>query len=511
MTCAQEGNVFTWCYPVCVVLELTLPGRGPAAECKQVKMADLGPHQKAQSQSQQSSQSSAKQTLKVQRKQKDVDGAVKRPAASTGADTVGKKPPPARHSHSSSNSNQPRASTSKDSGATSGDMEALIKQTMTGLMQSFEQNLGSRLGKLESAVSEMQTGQDEYYTASGDYEYEADDQHDYDDDEHDEYADFDPSGLRHGAVHDVSEDESEHADEDEPEAKRHRLSGSEAVNDQEGKKPSKLLDRIKVKYGIKEAQALDEEIVDVVTTTLTQSLSDDELSALVSKYDTPKNCPLLTKVKINKLIWDKLEPTVRTYDSNLQKIQGAVMTSVIALSRVLEKVVTHQRKFKCSDDAAKSMDDILDTTSDALSLACVANSVVNNKRREHVKTSLNDDYKGLCSSATPVTTELFGDDVTKQVKDLAEVSKVGKNLAAAKFVRGTKKSRPPYRGRGRGLFRGRGRGFYHQPYQPYYSSGNFLFPPHGGEHGRYNSGRKPQAYRGSGRGAANRGSHKQTE
>ena len=60
--------------------------------------------------------------------------------------------------------------------------------------------------------------------------------------------------------------------------------------------------------------------------------------------------------------------------------------------------------------------EILDVATDALSMAGVANMEINNHRKEQIKHNLSDKYKGLCSSSAPVTTQLFGDDVTKQVK-----------------------------------------------------------------------------------------------
>ena len=50
---------------------------------------------------------------------------------------------------------------------------------------------------------------------------------------------------------------------------------------------------------------------------------------------------------------------------------------------------------------------------------------VNTKRHELIKPDLNDQFKQLCGSHTPVTKLLFWDDLPKLVKEISETNKVG--------------------------------------------------------------------------------------
>lgn len=351
----------------------------------------------------------------------------------------------------------PRGSAMLDSEQNESTVSADNIETMlTNVMTNFENKFAARMAKLEGAVSYIQSEAFGYDDEAEEDEEEAEtgeSQNDwYDPSNTDETMASQSSDLSDG------EDDQTKA----PPQKKARLSPGktdDSAQSSSATKPSKLLDRVNQKYGIKEGQELDDEICDVVKTTLTKALSEEEMTALTSKYDTPKNCELLTKVKVNQLIWDKLEPTVRTNDLKLQKIQGSMMKGVTAMNRVMEKVLIHQRKFKCSDEEERSLDDVLDTAIDALSLACIANMDLNTRRRDLIKGDLSEDYKGLCATSVPVTTELFGDEVTKQVKELAEVSKVGKNLAN-RSKNSVSRGRSLWRGRSRGAFipRGRGRG-----------------------------------------------------
>ena len=66
------------------------------------------------------------------------------------------------------------------------------------------------------------------------------------------------------------------------------------------------------------------------------------------------------------------------------------------------------------------------------SLALMGHSIneVNIKRRELIKPDLNDQFKQLCGSHTPVTKLLFGDDLPKSVKEISETNKVGVKVSS---------------------------------------------------------------------------------
>ncbi|XP_060574268.1 uncharacterized protein LOC132731984 [Ruditapes philippinarum] len=70
---------------------------------------------------------------------------------------------------------------------------------------------------------------------------------------------------------------------------------------------------------------------------------------------------------------------------------------------------------------------------------------------------LDNRYKQLCSANVPFTDKLYGDDVCKNVKEIQDMSRVGKQLSVLSRFKGPRRGRPypsgPY-----GNFRGRGRG-----------------------------------------------------
>ena len=75
--------------------------------------------------------------------------------------------------------------------------------------------------------------------------------------------------------------------------------------------------------------------------------------------------------------------------------------------------------------------------------------------REMIKPDLNAEYKRLCSPTTPITNNLFGDNLAQQVKDIGDTNKLRNKLASsASATRG--RGGPRGRGAVGGAYRGRG-------------------------------------------------------
>ena len=73
---------------------------------------------------------------------------------------------------------------------------------------------------------------------------------------------------------------------------------------------------------------------------------------------------------------------------------------------------------------------LIRTATDSVALLGAANFGLN-RQRDSIKPELNADYKHLCSPTVPFTDFLFGDDpdLSKQLKDLAEATKVSKKIS----------------------------------------------------------------------------------
>ena len=62
---------------------------------------------------------------------------------------------------------------------------------------------------------------------------------------------------------------------------------------------------------------------------------------------------------------------------------------------------------------------------DSIALLCNAHTKLNMKRRELIKPGLNPPYTRLSKEDIKTTSKLFGDDLSKHLKDMAELKKAG--------------------------------------------------------------------------------------
>ena len=110
---------------------------------------------------------------------------------------------------------------------------------------------------------------------------------------------------------------------------------------------------------------------------------------------------------------------MHSVDSNMQEIQDAVVKSAIIITKVL---------VSCSDIIPP---DKIESGADALGLLGQANKLINVRRRELHKSNLNKDYHYFCASSHKYTDLLYGDDISKNVKEIQDVNK--KALESSNF------------------------------------------------------------------------------
>ena len=58
------------------------------------------------------------------------------------------------------------------------------------------------------------------------------------------------------------------------------------------------------------------------------------------------------------------------------------------------------------------------------------NRELNLKRHELLRPGLNAQFSALCNASTPISTELFGDDVRKEIAEVSGANRLGKKLAS---------------------------------------------------------------------------------
>jgi hypothetical protein len=246
----------------------------------------------------------------------------------------------------------------------------------------------------------------------------------------------------------------------------------------------KLLEEIEQELEAENAgQEIPQDMATVLNKLMEAGLPEEKLNIRLNKYKRPSNCPKMVKVKVNTLIWEQLTPNTRSQDVKLQKVSNLLVKAVCAMTGALTDL-------KAKAEADESLGKTFRTLLDSFTFLAAGSRELNVKRRELLKPDLNASYKLLCAPSVPMTEELFGDDLSTQVKDITEANKTAKSISRG------------FRG-----FRGRGGTRSRYPRRPFLGRGgrggrSTYYRGQGGYAGSYGQG---QQRRGRGRGTSTQG------
>ena len=148
--------------------------------------------------------------------------------------------------------------------------------------------------------------------------------------------------------------------------------------------------------------------------------NETKLNDLKKKYIPPNNCEGLSETRVNTSIWNNLGETARSNYLKLQKVQKYLVKGMTAVVAVFDALV--------KDESNSSQEDNIDKLMDAVILLANASSEVILRRRERLKPQLHPSYRHLCNPSNTITSQLFGDDLPKAVKDIAEANKISSTI-----------------------------------------------------------------------------------
>lgn len=216
-------------------------------------------------------------------------------------------------------------------------------------------------------------------------------------------------------------------------------------------------------YGDKTGAPVQEKVASLVGNICSNKLSATKHKEMCEKYERPNNVDLLQTTQVNKLVWDHVNLQTRTRDLKLQKIQLSNIKAMTALTVIVNDIM--------SGKGGLEKETILSKLTDALAMMGTANINFNHIRRELFKPEIKAEYRNLCSKSTPITTLLFGDDVSQQVRDISDANKMSRRCLTPY---GGRTRGSGYRGRTRG--RGRAQSYSQTQYRPFLGQRNFRRP-----------------------------------
>ena len=219
--------------------------------------------------------------------------------------------------------------------------------------------------------------------------------------------------------------------------------------------------------------AISQSLANLINTACTSQCITD---SLMDKFKIPENCDKLSAPRVKTEFWKVMNKRAQGYDkyfSDTQNLVAAGMVSVIRLAEAMKGQIA-------SNPEAK------DLMTNTLTLMGQIQYNLSIRRRYMIRPHLKKKYQNLCNYNVQITSNLFGDDLAKEIKNCdAAVSVAKENYGYGGY-------RPQ---RSRGYFRGaRGQrgGYRYQPYPPHYG-----YPQYYNHYGQYGS-----SFRGNSRGFA---------
>lgn len=169
--------------------------------------------------------------------------------------------------------------------------------------------------------------------------------------------------------------------------------------------------------------AITEKVASLIDNMASGGLSPETVKERVDKYPPPENCKFLCTTTINEEVWDLLPRRSRTVDLAFQKVQELLVQGLSSLSILGDQLVKDLQTGKPTN-----VRQVLDQVMDSIALVANANYKLNMKRRELIKPDLNPPFTRLCKEDIKPSTKLFGDELSKHLKDMAEAKKAGRQM-----------------------------------------------------------------------------------
>ena len=121
---------------------------------------------------------------------------------------------------------------------------------------------------------------------------------------------------------------------------------------------------------------------------------------------------------MNEEIWDLLNRKRGTVDLAFQRVQEPIVQGLSSLVILADRLLKDIQSAK-TVNARETLTHVIDS----IALFGHANWTLNIKRRELIKPDLNPPYTRLCKEEIKPSTKLFGDDLTKHLKEMSEVKR----------------------------------------------------------------------------------------
>ena len=216
---------------------------------------------------------------------------------------------------------------------------------------------------------------------------------------------------------DLSSADSDVLEVEEPAAKRPK--SDEAGQSTENEL---ILGQLQKEFDLAEHKGaeINANLAAIVSKLLKEETEEDKLTEIKKRYPGPRNCERLAETRVNLPIWNNLLEKARSADIKLQKVQKSPVKGATAVASVVNNLITAP--------GMPSKNEVVNNFMDGVLLLANANMELNVRRREALRPELHASCRYLSAPSNPISSELFGDDLPKAVKDITDTNRITSKL-----------------------------------------------------------------------------------
>ncbi len=164
-----------------------------------------------------------------------------------------------------------------------------------------------------------------------------------------------------------------------------------------------------------EGPAVSSKMADLVNDMLGGSLTLDQINKKVDSLKRPSNIPHLIAPLVSERVWKlkAIQSQSKSADVKFQQVQKMLTSGLVPLIRVIDEM--SQTKNGLTQDKVNSLAvELLE----GLQMLTATNNSINMKRKDTFREDLPKYLQPLCNHSRPVTKDLFGDEVDKEMEVL---------------------------------------------------------------------------------------------
>eukprot|EP00794_Sanderia_malayensis_P003987 gene3987-4536_t len=163
---------------------------------------------------------------------------------------------------------------------------------------------------------------------------------------------------------------------------------------------------------------LDEELLCAVESESPQWLHYLRVTPFYLVWQSGSKVPL-----INEAIYKGLPNPIKRKDGDLMGIQKEILAANNAVTKIANSILDADSKSEIVNSK-----EIVKMTLDAVTLLGLAHSKLNNQRKSALSPALDPDIRDFYSARHEVTDYLFGDDLSKAIKEAKDLNKISNQL-----------------------------------------------------------------------------------